>query len=64
MPSRRTRAGRWRRCAAAVSATAATALALAGSASAQPTYGVVPQDGALPVAEDLDLMPQGGVASA
>ncbi len=63
MSGRRPRAGRSRRGASAIVATAIAALAIAVPAAAQPLYGVVPQDGALPSSEDLDLMPQGGVQS-
>jgi hypothetical protein len=37
--------------------------ALATSAKADVVYGVVPQDGALPTADDLKLMPSGGITS-
>ncbi len=41
-----------------------TALAtMAGAAAASPTYGVVPQDGALPSSADLELMPRAGIES-
>ena len=59
----RLRAGRSRRCAAGIFATALATLALAVPASGQPLYGVVPQDGALPVASDLEMMPPGGIQS-
>ena len=36
-------------------------LALAAPASAKPVFGIVPQDGALPAASDLDLMAPAGV---
>ena len=37
---------------------------LAGEARAeQPIYGVVPQDGAVPALEDLELMPEAGISS-
>ncbi len=38
-------------------------LAVAGPATAakRPVFGIVPQDGALPAADDLDIMPGGGV---
>ena len=36
-------------------------LALAAPAAAKPVFGIVPQDGALPVASDLDLMPPAGI---
>ena len=36
-------------------------LALAGHAEAKPVFGIVPQDGALPTAADLDMMPTGGI---
>jgi hypothetical protein len=39
-------------------------LALAAPAGAkQPVFGIVPQDGALPTAADLDMMPAGGVGA-
>lgn len=66
MPRRRPRAGRARRRAAAVFGAIAATAALAtpaAPASAQPIYGVVPQNGALPTFDDLALMPSGGVNS-
>lgn len=63
MSGRSPRTGRTRRCAAATlsAAIAALTLASASATAAAPTYGVVPQDGALPSAEDIALMPPGGV---
>jgi hypothetical protein len=50
--------------AALVTLLAGLALALsATSAQADPIYGVVPQDGALPAQDDLQLMPSGGITS-
>jgi hypothetical protein len=42
-------------------AAVALVLVLAGSASARTSFGVVPQDGALPSATDLETMRKGGV---
>ena len=39
----------------------AAVLALAAPAPAKPVFGIVPQDGALPVASDLDMMPPAGI---
>lgn len=39
----------------------AAVLALGARAEAKPVFGIVPQDGALPDAKDLDLMPAGGI---
>ncbi len=45
-----------------LAATLAAAVAIgAGTAGAKPLYGVVPQDGALPTAADLELMPKAGI---
>lgn len=63
MAGGRSRTGRSRRCAAGTFATALATLALAVPASGQPLYGVVPQDGALPAASDLELMPSAGIKS-
>jgi hypothetical protein len=47
---------------AAILAATITVLAVtSGVAAAKPTFGVVPQDGGLPTAEDLDLMPKAGI---
>jgi hypothetical protein len=40
-----------------------TALSLAAPAGAKQVFGIVPQDGALPSGEDLDLMPSGGISA-
>jgi hypothetical protein len=37
------------------------ALAIAVPATAKPVFGIVPQDGALPTGDDLDLMPNAGI---
>ena len=63
MFGRRPSAGRLRGFAVAGVATIAATFALAAPATAQPLYGVVPQDNALPAGEDLELMPSGGVDS-
>ena len=49
------------RGAALLAATLSALAVSAGVAQAKPIFGVVPQDGALPTFEDLDLMPGGGV---
>ena len=59
--SGRPRTGRLGRGASAIFATALAALAVAVPATAQPIYGIVPQDGQLPSSEDLDLMPSAGI---
>jgi hypothetical protein len=49
---------------ALAAALALIALAFSsGVAGAKVVYGIVPQDGALPDAQDLDLMPQAGITS-
>ncbi|MGH2987883.1 MAG: hypothetical protein ACRDLO_14505, partial [Solirubrobacterales bacterium] len=48
---------------AAIAACAGAALIGPAAASADPVYGVVPQDGALPPRSDLQLMREGGVES-
>jgi hypothetical protein len=51
-----------RRRAAAFGAIALTTFVVgAAQAGADPLYGVVPQDGAVPAADDLELMPSGGI---
>ncbi len=51
-----------RRIAIALAAAAIVAVALAPTARASKLeYGIVPQDGALPTASDLDMMPGGGI---
>lgn len=57
-------AGRSRRCVAFIAtAVAALSLATASASAAKLTYGVVPQDGAVPSADDLLLMPEAGISS-
>jgi len=52
----------WRPTRAALFALALIgALVLGARAEAKPVFGIVPQDGALPSASDLDLMPTGGI---
>ena len=46
-----------------VATLVALSISAAGASAAQPTYGVVPQDGAVPSADDLRLMPEGGISS-
>jgi hypothetical protein len=46
-----------------LAATVAALIITAGTAVAQPTYGVVPQDGALPSVSDLERMPKAGIES-
>jgi hypothetical protein len=41
----------------------ALALSAADAGAARPVYGVVPQDGAVPAFEDLELMPRAGITS-
>jgi len=44
-------------------ALATLAIVAAGASAAQPTYGVVPQDGAVPSEADLLMMPEAGISS-
>jgi hypothetical protein len=44
-----------------LAATVTALIITAGTAAAQPTYGVVPQDGALPTGSDLERMPKAGI---
>jgi hypothetical protein len=60
--SRRSRSGALALC-AAIAATAGAILLAPSVASADPVYGVVPQDGALPPRNELQLMRTGGVES-
>jgi polysaccharide biosynthesis protein PslG len=53
----------WVALCAAVAACATVTLTAPAAASADPVWGVVPQDGALPSPEDLQLMADGGVES-
>ena len=49
--------------AAVATAAAVLSVAAASASAAKPTYGVVPQDGAVPGADDLERMPKAGISS-
>lgn len=52
-----------RRGATLLAATITALATMVGVVAAKPTYGVVPQDGALPSSSDLELMPRAGIKS-
>ncbi len=60
-PGRFAGSGLSRRVLPALALALVATLALAGHAEAKPVFGIVPQDGALPTAADLDMMPTGGI---